>query len=106
LFANRQYGKAAQLYEQLLAFQPNDADIYNNLGLTLHYIGESTEALRRLNEGVAVDPQYQRIWLTLGFVNSQLGNIEQARAALTTATQIGTDETVRQSAKNMLEDLP
>jgi len=105
-FANRQYDRAADLYEQLLAFSPNDAEIYNNLGLTLHYLGRSTEALGKLNEGVTVDPEHQRIWLTLGYVNTQLGNTEQARTALTTATQIGTDESIRQSAMKMLESLP
>jgi tetratricopeptide (TPR) repeat protein len=105
-FANRQYEKAADMYERLLAFSPNDAEIYNNLGLTLHYLGRSTEALGRLNEGVAADPEHQRIWLTLGYVNSQLGNTEQARTALTTAARIGTDESIRQSATRMLEGLP
>jgi len=105
-FANRQYEKAADMYERLLAFSPNDAEIYNNLGLTLHYLGRSTEALGRLNEGVAADPEHQRIWLTLGYVNSQVGNIEQARTALTTAARIGTDESIRQSATKMLEGLP
>ena len=105
-FANRQYAQAAKLYERLLALTPNDANVYNDLGLTLHYIGRSTEALRRLNEGVAVDPQYQRIWLTLGFVNAQLGNVDQARMALTQATEVGTDESIRQSATKMLADLP
>jgi Flp pilus assembly protein TadD len=94
------------MYEQLLAFSPNDAEIYNNLGLTLHYLGRSTEALGRLNEGVAVDPEHQRTWLTLGYVNSQLGNTEQARTALTTAARIGTDDSIRQSATRMLESLP
>jgi Flp pilus assembly protein TadD len=105
-FANRQYDQAADMYEQLLAFSPDDAEIYNNLGLTLHYLGRSSEALDKLNEGVAKDPQHQRIWLTLGYVNSQLGNFEQARTALTTAARIGTDESIRQSATRMLEDLP
>jgi len=105
-FSNRQYDKAADLYEQLLAIRPNDVETYNDLGLTLHYLGRSTEALRRLNDGVAVDAEHQRIWLTLGFVNSQLGNSEQARTALTTAAQIGTDDSIRQSAMKMLEDLP
>ena len=105
-FASRQYEKAADMYEQLLAFSPNDAEIYNNLGLTLHYLGRSTEALGRLNEGVAVDPEHQRTWLTLGYVNSQLGNTEQARTALTTAARIGTDDSIRQSATRMLESLP
>ena len=105
-FSNGQYDRAASLYEQLLAFGPNDAEIYNNLGITLHYLGRSTEALRWLNDGIAVDAEHQRIWLTLGYVNSQLGNTEQARAALTTAAQIGGDDSIRESAMRMLEELP
>jgi len=106
LFGEKQYDRAADLYARLLEFNPNDANIYNNLGLTLHYLGRSAEALRTLNEGVARDATNQRIWLTLGFVSSQLGNTEQARAALTTAAQIGSDESIRRSALSMLEELP
>jgi Flp pilus assembly protein TadD len=105
-FANGQYDRAADLYQRLLALAPNNVDTYNNLGITLHYLGRSTDALGKLNEGVAVDATYQRIWLTLGFVNSQLGNIEQARAALTTAVKMGSDNEVGQSAVKMLENLP
>jgi len=105
-FANRQYQGAAELYDQLLAFSPNDAEIYNNLGLTLFYIGRPDDALRRLNEGVAVDAGHQRIWLTLGYVNSELGNTEQARSALTNAMERGSDEKIRDSAMKMLAELP
>lgn len=105
-FANQQYQQASNAYERLLALDPQNAEIYNNLGLTLHYLGRSDEALRRLNEGIAVNPENQRIWLTLGFVNGQLGNVEQARKALTTATETGSNETIRQSAMKMLEALP
>ena len=105
-FANKQYNRAAELYEQLLALSPNNVTAYNNLGITLHYLGRSAEALRKLNEGVAVDSTFQRIWLTLGFVNSELGDTEQARIALTTAVQMGADNEVGQSALKMLENLP
>lgn len=105
-FVNQQYDRAVVLYERLLVLGPSNVGIYNNLGITLHYLGRSTEALGKLNEGVAVDPANQRIWLTLGFVNSQLGNIEQARTALTTAVQMETDSEVGQSAARMLENLP
>ncbi len=105
-FSSKQYDRAAAMYERLLAFSPNDGEIHNNLGLTLHYLGRSTEALQRLNEGVSVDPENQRIWLTLGYVNSAVGDIAQARVALVTATQTGTDELIRQSATKMLEALP
>jgi len=104
-FSSGQYDRAAVLYEQLLRLAPNNVDIYNNLGITLHYLGRSEEALGMLNEGVAVDPTYQRIWLTLGFVKGELGNTEQARAALKTAVQMGTANKVGQSAERMLENL-
>ena len=105
-FTKKQYDKAAVLYEQLLVLIPNNVDTYNNLGITLHYLGRSTEALRRLNEGVDVDPTHQRIWLTLGFVNSQVGNAEKARTALTTAANMNADNEIGKSAVKMLENLP
>jgi tetratricopeptide (TPR) repeat protein len=105
-FTKKQYDKAAELYEQLLVLSPNNVDTYNNLGITLHYLSNSSEALRRLNEGVAVDPTNQRIWLTLGFVNSQAGNIANARKALTTAVKMDADNEIGKSATKMLENLP
>jgi tetratricopeptide (TPR) repeat protein len=105
-FVAKRYDRAAVLYEQLLEFDRSDAEIYNNLGITLHYLGRSDEALRWLNDGVGVDPEHQRIWLTLGFVNAQLGNFGHARTALTKASEIGGDESIRQSATRMLAELP
>ena len=105
-FTNGQYDRAADLYEQLVASGSGDVNTYNNLGITLHYLGRPTEALRVLNEGIALDSSYQRIWLTLGYINSQLGHTEQARMALTTAAQMGVDNDVGQSAMKMLDALP
>ena len=104
-FNNKQYEQAAETYERLLTFGPN-VNTYNNLGITLFYLGRSDEALNILNEGIATDPLYQRIWLTLGFVNTRLGNIEEARSALTTAVEMGADNEVGQSAMQMLDNLP
>ena len=105
-FTNKQYEKAADLYERLLVFGPNNVETYNNLGITLHYLGKSSKAILRLNEGVAIDPTHQRIWLTLGFVNSQTGDTKQARTALNTAVKINADNEIGKSAIKMLEDLP
>lgn len=105
-FGNEQYDTAADLYERLLALRPGNVNVHNNLGITLHYLGRSTEALSVLDKGVTVDPAYQRIWLTLGFVNSQLGNVDQARAALTTAAELDPSNEVGQSAAEMLAGLP
>jgi tetratricopeptide (TPR) repeat protein len=105
-FSAAQYDKAAVLYQQLLTLDATNVETYNNLGITLHYLGRSAEALQKLNEGLALNPTHQRSWLTLGYVNSQLGNTDQARAALTKASETGADEEIRQSALKMLESLP
>jgi Flp pilus assembly protein TadD len=104
-FSTQQYDKAADSYRKLLKFDPENADTYNNLGITLHYLGRSGEALQVLNEGVAVNPSYQRIWLTLGFVNGQVGNTGKAREALTTAVKMGADTEIGRSATQMLQAL-
>lgn len=105
-FANKQYAQAAELYEQLKTFGTNGVETHNNLGITLHYLDRSADAIATLNEGIAIDPGYQRIWLTLGFVYSQVGNTEEARAALTTAVNMGASNNVGQSAQKMLQELP
>jgi len=105
-FTNKQYDRAAELYARLLALAPDSAELYNNLGLTLHYVGRSAEALSKLNEGIAVDPTHQRSWLTTGFINAQLGNVEQARTALTNAVMIDPTSEVGLSAAKILEGLP
>jgi Tfp pilus assembly protein PilF len=100
-----QYDKAADLYRQLLNSGSQDVNTYNNLGITLHNLGRSAEAIHVLNEGVVMDSSYQRIWLTLGFVNSQIGHFEQARTALTKAVQLDPDTDVGQTAQQMLQGL-
>jgi len=105
-FSSKDYSTAAMYYERLLMIDPSNVDVLNNLGLTLHYLGRSTEALQKLAEGVAIDPTNQRIWLTLGFVRLQNGSIEDARAALTTAIGISADSQIGQSAAEMLDNLP
>lgn len=104
-FGSGQYEQAAELYRQLLTLNPKDVENYNNLGLTLHYTGRSAEALQVLGQGTALEPAHQRIWLTTGFVNAELGNLEQARAALGKA-QVGANAEIREAAVRMLAGLP
>jgi tetratricopeptide (TPR) repeat protein len=104
-FANKQYAEAADLYGQLSALDPGNVGIQNNLGLTLHYINQSEEALAVLMKGSALNPNNQRIWLTLGYVNKELGNLDEAKLSLETAEQIDPDTDVGRSASRMLSEL-
>jgi tetratricopeptide (TPR) repeat protein len=100
------YDEAAQLFQQLLALDPQNVELHNELGLTLHYSGRSEEALKQLAAGLAIDPNHQRSWLTTGFVNLRLGNAAEARAALLKARDLGSDAQIRESAEKMLAGLP
>ena len=105
-FNTQQYQMAAQQYQRLLGLGAGDVNTYNSLGLTLQYLGRSGEALQVLNEGLALEPGFQRIWLTTGFVNLQVGDLEQARVALNKAIELGPDNDIGQSAAKMLAGLP
>jgi len=104
-FQARDYAEAAVLYERLVALDPGNPALLNNLGITLHYLGRSDEALARLNEGLAADPEHQRSWLTVGFVNAQLGRRDAAQAALENAVRLDAGNDVGQSAARMLTDM-
>lgn len=101
-FEARQFAAAALAYERALALAPGDAELHNNLGLTLHYVGRSAEALATLREGVARDPSHQRAWLTLGFVSLQTGNAAQARESLQRALELGPGTPVGVEAQRLL----
>ncbi|MGY8795185.1 MAG: tetratricopeptide repeat protein [Woeseiales bacterium] len=104
-FENKQYVAAAKLYEKLIDLDPRNIDAYNNLGITLHYLGRSAEALEWLDAGINLDSTHQRIWLTLGFVHKDLGNFEPAQIALSTAVRIDSDSTIGKSSARFLEEI-
>lgn len=104
-FAAHEYRQAAELYERLVETDPTNVPLRNNLAITLHYIGRSAEAVEHLNAGLEIDPGHQRSWLTLGFIDSQLGETESAREALDKAYALDPASDVAQSAAKMLADL-
>jgi tetratricopeptide (TPR) repeat protein len=105
-FGLGQYSQAIQAYEKFLTLNPREVDIYNDLGLALHYTGRSTEAIRKLRQGTEVGPTYQRIWLSLGFVLASTNSVAEARVALNKARNMDSGSKVGQEAKRMLDQLP
>lgn len=91
LFVQGRYGEAIPLYRRILELAPDDLDAFNDLGLALFYTGDNPEALSILAQGTAKGPQFQRIWLTYGFVQFKAGDAAGAGAALTRARDLGPD---------------
>lgn len=105
-FERREYQQASAAYARALKLAPGDVELHNNLGLTLHYQGRTAEALAALKDGVQVDASYQRIWLTLGFVQAGAGDTAAARTALERAVELAPESPIGQEAGRMLGRLP
>ncbi|MES9943797.1 tetratricopeptide repeat protein [Candidatus Thiodiazotropha sp. CDECU1] len=104
-FMKKEYPQAIELYERVLKINPDDVESYNDLGLSLFYIGQSQRAVEALQTGVSKQPDFQRIQLTLGFVQAQLGDKEAAATAFQKAIELGPENTVGQEAKRMLSEM-
>jgi len=102
LFAAQRFTDAIPLYRRVLALQPDDVDAQNDLGLALHYSGDTAAALEILRAGAAAAPKQQRIQLTLGFVELQAGNRDTAQQALNRARDLAPESDVGREAARLL----
>jgi tetratricopeptide (TPR) repeat protein len=102
LFSQQRYGEVIPIYRRVIELDPKIAEAYNDLGLALFYTGQSPAAVGILKQGTATQPDFQRIWLTLGFVTLQSGDKEAAKPALEKARALGPDNAIGREADRML----
>ena len=101
-FESRNYAQAIEAYKKVLELDPENVDTYNDLGLAYYYTKKSMLAVDTLRKGTEVRSDYQRIWLSLGFVSMSTGNNEEGKAALAKALELDPDSDMGQEAKRML----
>lgn len=102
-FDQHKFIDAIEYYKKAIAMSPQDIDSYNDIGLAYHYIGRSDEGLKYLEEGIKINPSYQRIWLSKGFILAIRGNIVEARNAWKKAYSLNPNSDVGNSAASFLE---
>jgi len=105
MFSAKRYAEAEAAYRKLLTLQPGDGETLNDLGLVLHFLGRTQEALLALEQGVAAVPGFQRIWLTLGFVRLQAGLAGPAREAFERSIALDADSPIADEARRLLGSL-
>ncbi len=103
LFVQRRFDEAARIYARILELNPGDSEGHNNLGLALHYMGDTSGAIAQLRQAVAKTPDLQRPWLTLGFLSLQAGNQTEARAALERSRDLAPDSDIGKEASRLLD---
>lgn len=102
-FETKQFSESAAYYKKAIEIKPGEADLYNDLGLSLHYVGNSAEGLRYIEEGLKKNPYHQRMWLTKGFIMAYgMGDLDGARAAWDKAKSISPESQVGKAASDFL----
>ncbi len=104
-FGMQRFDEAIGYYKKAIELNPDDVDSYNDMGLSYHYKGNTVEGLKFINEGIAKNPYYQRIWLTKGFLLAYgLGNRKEATEAWQKAVTLDPDSPVGKAANAYLEE--
>jgi tetratricopeptide (TPR) repeat protein len=102
-FESRQFPEAAENYKKVLAILPDEVEVYNELGLSQHYMGDSAAGLRYVNEGIEKNPYHQRIWLTKGFILAYgMGDLKGAREAWMKSKTLDPESQIGKAADEFL----
>ncbi|MBI5888215.1 MAG: tetratricopeptide repeat protein [Deltaproteobacteria bacterium] len=101
-FEQKQFAEAVNYYKKVIGIRPNDADVYTEIGLSLHYLGNSQEGLKYLDEGIKKNPYHQRIWLTKGFILAGTGDIASAKKAWEKTKAINSESPIGKAASDYL----
>jgi tetratricopeptide (TPR) repeat protein len=104
-FESNYFNQAIELYKKTLEINPNDIDTVNDLGLAYHYTGNSDLAEETLIKGAESAPEFQRIWLSLGYVLMSVGKKEEATSILQKTVEMAPDNEIGQEAMRMLSQL-
>lgn len=103
-FDSKQFSESVKNYKKVLEVKPGEADLYNDLGLSLHYLGNSAEAVKYIDEGITKNPYHQRIWLTKGFILAYgMGDLEGAKSAWEKANALNPESQIGKAASEYLE---
>lgn len=105
-FESTQFNEAVVYYKKSLELKPDQAYVYNNIGLSVHYLGNPAEGLKYVDMALKKDPMQQRIWLTKGFILAYgLGDIDGAKGAWEKAAALNPDSQVGKAAAGYLEKI-
>ena len=78
LLEDRLFGQATQKLRDVLRRDPDNLAALIDLAAALEGQGKTDEAVRIVERGLEIDPEYQRLHLSLSRLEAQRGNPEQA----------------------------
>jgi uncharacterized protein (AIM24 family) len=100
-FRLEDYGRALEIYRDLVVQQPEDASLRLNLGLVFLKTGEVDAAITELGQARSMDPKQARTVGYLGLAYARKGDFAKARAAFVEA---GQDDLAREMEQHLLAE--
>ena len=85
------FAKALKLLNSILVIKPDDAEAWNNKGITLNKLGRFEEVLAAYDKAIDIKPDYTEAWYNKGITLYKLGRFEEALAAYDKAIDIKPD---------------
>ena len=85
------YAEAETLYRQILAVQPQNADVLHLLGVLAHQVGRNDAAVELIQKALALAPDAPAYHSDYGEVCRQLGRTQEAIAACRRALELMPD---------------
>lgn len=89
--AERALRKDLAALHKLLAKDPNDAILLNNIGVAYHKLGENQQALDFVMRSLTIDGTAPKSYMNLGIIFTALGRHEDALAAVARANRMVPD---------------
>ncbi|MDK2790952.1 MAG: hypothetical protein PWP15_1461 [Methanothermococcus sp.] len=100
---NKDYEPALKYYNEALKIDPNITSIWNNKGLTLHYLGRYSEAIECYNKALELDPNNTIAWCNKGSSLYELNKYIEAIKCYDKALEIDPNN---EYAKEMKKEHP
>jgi tetratricopeptide (TPR) repeat protein len=82
---------AEELFVQAIEDAPQDAHLYNRLGVALRRQHKNQEALDRYQQALKLDPRNEKVYFNLGVLYFDLGEKDKALESLRTALELRPD---------------
>lgn len=84
-----EYGKAVQIFSQLLMIDQNDAVAYASRGHAYYREGSCDSAIQDFNKALLLSPRTARVYLLRGYCYEKRGNRQAAMEDLRSACALG-----------------
>ena len=82
LFKERKYKEAIDAFSSVLETEPDNADVYNNMGVAYSCVGDYEQAVNYYTKAIELDPELAQAYINLSDLYYKTGDLSSALGTL------------------------